>query len=87
MNDDYFIHRDDCVIIRADSPWTDVRVEGCAVLVDREEGTALLTVPESWTDEQIWTALSFANTTHKYGVKYGRMLAKTEIREALGLER
>lgn len=49
------------------------------------DGDYLLVVPSTWTDDQILTALCFANYTHRIGFNKGMIQKAYEIRKALGV--
>ena len=70
----YFVHKDDAFIQEESNT---------KVLRDNEEGTRLYTFPISWTDEQIFIALEFANLTYSKGILYGKKLKAEEIRSVI----
>ena len=76
---DYFIHEDDTYIDRDSS-------ESTACLRDSEDGSALCFFGKSWSDEAIYLALKFANSTYAEGVKYGEARKAKEIRDALKID-
>lgn len=69
------LHREDAQVIRRD---------GFAILFDCD-GNSVHCFADSWTDEQIMTALDFANKAFDMGIERGKMEKVNEIRSALGL--
>ena len=57
---------------------------GLAVLMDCD-GEIVFTVPEDWTDHQIYKALSIANNAFRYGKEVGVIEKVQEIKEVLGV--
>ena len=78
-------HREDCEIVRPDSTY-DVRIDGCAVVMDCD-GERVFSVPESWTDAQIWACLEIANRAYATGKDAGQLGKAHEIAKALYLTR
>ncbi len=70
-----FCHFEDCTVAREDAR---------AELRD-EEGNLLLSVPDTWTDAQLKTALEMANRTYAKGIELGKVLKAVEIRACLGI--
>jgi hypothetical protein len=79
MNDK-LCHPEDALIMRDSST-----VPGSIALCDCD-GDCLFTFPEYWSDEQVFTALRFANMAYAMGVKVGSMQKAAAIRSALGIE-
>jgi hypothetical protein len=59
-------------------------MEGRAVLMDCD-GERIFSVPESWTDDQIWNCLAIANRAYWNGFQYGGRDKAHEITKALYL--
>ena len=76
----YYEHPDDCEVQRNQTDYPDR-----AVLINCD-GDVIFNVPENWTDEQIISALRFANTTHHKGYEIGRMEKAQEIRKAINCD-
>lgn len=72
-----YLNPEDSIIDREMTP-------GCAVLCD-EEYTALKSFDDSMTDEQILSALRFANDLYSKGIEHGKEAKAAEIRAALGV--
>lgn len=79
MKYSYLAHKSDCSIFRDLTFYEDK-----AILMDCD-GEILFAFPKSWTDEQIFTALEFANKAHSIGFKRGKLAKIHEIRTALNL--
>jgi hypothetical protein len=74
------ICKDDYLFIRNDKHY-----QGYAVLINCE-GDMEFKVPETWTDEQVWTAMNIANAYYENGVKWGETKKELEIKKCLGIE-
>ena len=76
---DIYVNTSDCNIERdlEDSP-------NKAILMDCD-GEILFIFPDYWTDEQIYTALRFANFTYRMGKSAGMKEKASEMRKALEL--
>lgn len=62
-----------------------VKRENARALLHNEEGEILLSVPDTWTDAQIKTALEFANRAYAKGVEFGKELKALEIKACLSI--
>ena len=82
---DYYAHIEDCEIVRPDSAWKSMRINGLARLCANDEEFSYFNFPESFTDEQIEIALMFANSAYERGVEIGKDRKADEIKKALGL--
>lgn len=80
-----WIDKNNCEIVRPDSKW-DIRVPGHVVLMDTTDGTRVMVVPETFTDEQIWECLRIANIAYGYGHHHGERAKAREIKKALLIE-
>lgn len=78
MNE-HLVHLDDCEILRDYSP------EPHRAVLFTRDGDQLWSVPDTWTDEQIWAALQFANRAYAMGYRSGVHHKMLEIRQALGI--
>ncbi|MCW8829980.1 MAG: hypothetical protein OQK32_00485 [Gammaproteobacteria bacterium] len=76
---DFYAHKDDCSITRGGEQFP-----GKAVLWDCD-GEVLFVCAESWTDEQIYHALAFANKTYSKGCEIGQHQKMWDIKKALGI--
>jgi len=74
-----YAHREDCFIDRKHSLFPN-----SAVLFDADGGM-LWRFDADWTDDQIWTALEFANKCYLHGTITGERAKAHEIRTALEL--
>jgi hypothetical protein len=70
-------HRKDCKILRgrAGNP-------GFSMVIDCE-GDEVFSVPESWTDDQVWRVLDIANMAYGMGCSVGRRMKASEIKQAI----
>jgi hypothetical protein len=71
-----WLQKNDCEIVRTD---------GCAWLVNVKEGSQILTVPDSFSDTQIWECLRVAKIAYGHGYRHGRKAKVDEIKDALCL--
>lgn len=71
--------KEDCSIVR-DHP----DYPASAVLMDCD-GEFVHRFDEDWTDDQIWSALAFANKAFAAGVAFGESSKLHEIRSVLGV--
>ena len=69
-----FCHVEDCTIER----------ENARAELRNEEGKLLLSVPDTWTDAQITTALEFANRSYAKGIEFGKALKALKIKACIG---
>ena len=83
--ENYWIHKDDCEIVRPDSTY-DIRLDGHVVVMNCD-GERVFTVPESWTDEQVWECIRIANYAHSQGFESGMRSKAREIRKTLYLDK
>lgn len=72
---DVYAHREDCSIDRT--------TESTSALLRNSEGDVLQRFHPSWSDEQIFLALSFANRAYASGVAVGKWQKANEIKKAL----
>ncbi len=70
-------HREDCTILRGKEG-----NPGFAMLIDCD-GDEIFSVPETWTDNQVWEALDIANRVFSKGIDAGKAMKASEIRRAL----
>lgn len=70
--------QDDAQIVRAD------KAHDAYAVLHNAEGDWVRAFPSSWTDDQIYHALAFANHAHKVGYARGAREKAAEIRAALG---
>lgn len=75
---DKYQHKEDCEIVRDHKDYP-----ASAVLFDCD-GNEVHRFDEDWSDDQIWTALSFANKAYAHGVAVGGMRKADEVRRAIG---
>jgi hypothetical protein len=80
---DKLCHFEDCYIERKDEDH-DILIGACAELRN-EEGELIFRFPSAWTDEQIKTALKFANDAYAKGIGVGMQRKATEIKACIGL--
>ncbi|BCN13341.1 hypothetical protein RPSD_52260 (plasmid) [Ralstonia solanacearum] len=62
-----------------------VKRENARAVLRNEEGEILLSVPDTWTDAQIKTALELANRAYAKGVEFGKALKALEIEACLSI--
>ena len=76
---DELVYKEDCSILRdiPDQPQM-------AAIIDCD-GEYIQFFPASWTDNQIWLALNFANSAHKRGVALGEYQKTREVCSVLGI--
>ena len=70
-------HKEDCTIMRGLKEFP-----GKVILFDNE-GEEVFALPETWTDDQVWTALRLQNRAYDVGVCVGRTRKLNEIKAAL----
>ena len=80
------VYWEDCIVVRPDSEWEDMRLEGHARLCANDEEYSYFNFPESFTDEQIRIALRFANLAYAKGFSHGKDDKAREIRRVLGVK-
>ena len=79
---DRYRHKEECYIVLVKG---DEGVQNRMVVFDRD-GELVFSVPEAWTDEQIWRALDLQNEAYAVGIRVGRALKLREIRDALEIK-
>lgn len=79
INRAMYLNKNDAVIERDDKDYPN-----SAVLYD-EEWNFLFRFNDEWTDEQILTALDFANKAHAHGYNRGKADTQNTIKLAIGL--
>lgn len=75
-----FKHKEYCGIVRHENH------PQLTELID-EEGEVVYAFPKEWTDEQIWTALAFANKAWRYGFECGQIDIREDFRRLMKLPR
>lgn len=77
-------YKNDCAIVRPDN--FHAHTADMAALVDCD-GDCVFTVPNSWTDEQIFKCLEIANRAYAAGYASGERSKAYEIAKALYLDK
>jgi len=76
---DHYAYKCDCDIIR-----NHVDYGGMALLIDCD-GDTIFVVPDTWSDDQIWTALDIANSYYSKGRKVGKAIMQCDIKRVLDI--
>ena len=84
MEDHKWRYKEDCSIVRPDH--MHAHTADLAALVDCD-GDCVFTVPNSWTDTQIFKALEIANRAYAVGYSTGERAKAHEIAKALYLNK
>ena len=72
-----YAYQEDCAVERNLEEYP-----GMAVLMDCD-GHALMVVPDTWEDHQLFTALALANDAFRYGKKVGRNEMVADVHKLL----
>jgi len=75
----YLAHPEDCGIERNLE-----NMPGFAVMMDCD-GEQIFSVPDSWTDEQMFIVLNIVNNAFSRGTSFGELKKAQEIKTMLGI--